>query len=221
MRLLHLGDLELTLPLAAAAGAWLLAARAWRAAGAWALLYGGAIALVGGSKIAYLAWGTDIAILGFKAFSGHATGVTAVYPVLGYLLCRPVGPGWGLAAAGAGLALGAVVAVALVWQDEHAVAEAASGWLLGACASIGTLYQAEHAARHRAAAPAGRRLEAGTAGQAGWRGGLVGPASALCAIAVFLASASLMQSAHVGYWMIKVALALSGNARPYSWDTCG
>lgn len=197
MQLLHIGDLELTLPLAAAAGAWLLAARAWRAAAAWTVLYGGTIALVGGSKIAYLGWGIDIAVLDFKAFSGHAAGVTAVYPVLGYLLCRPAGRGAGLAAAGAGLALGLVMAAALVGQDEHAVAEALTGWLLGACASIGTVYQAEP-------------------------GGVAsGAAAVLCAVAVFFASASLMQSAHVGYWMIRVALALSGNARPYSWDTCG
>src|SRR5689334_19127552 len=131
MRLLHLGDLELTLPLALAAGGWLLAGRAWRAAAAWALLFAGAMALVGGSKVAYLGWGTDIGALGFKAFSGHAFGVTAVYPVLGYLLCRPIGRGLALAAAGAGLALGLVVTVVLVGQGEHAVTEAATGWLLG------------------------------------------------------------------------------------------
>lgn len=197
MQLVHLGDLELTLPLAVAAGAWLLAARAWRAALAWAVLYAGAMALVGGSKIAYLGWGLDIAVLDFKAFSGHAAGVTAVYPVLGYLLCRPAGRGLALAVAGAGLMLGLAMAVTLVGHGEHAVAEAATGWLLGACASVGTLYQAEP------------------------RGVAAGPATAVCAVAIFLASASLMQSAHVGYWMIKLALALSGNARPYSWDTCG
>ena len=204
MQLLQLGDLQLTLPLAVAAGAWLLAARAWRVAAAWTLLYAGTLALVGGSKIVYLGWGIDIDVFNFKAFSGHAAGVTAVYPVLGYLLCRPAGRAAGLAAAAAGLALGCAMAVALVGHDEHAVAEAAAGWLLGACASVGTLYQAERQAG-RQAAP---------------RGVLPGPASALCAVAAFLASAWLMQSAHVGYWMIKLALALSGNTLPYSWDTC-
>lgn len=209
MQLLHLGDLELTLPLAAAAGAWMLAARAWRAAGAWVLLYSGVIALVGGSKIAYLGWGLDIAVLDFKAFSGHAAGVTAVYPVLGYLLCRPAGRSCALAATGAGLALGLVMAVALVGQEEHAVAEAATGWLLGAAASLGTVFQAEHRAPYQARAQAERR------------GVVPGLAAAVCGVAVFFASASLMQSAHVGYWMIKLAMVLSGNAQPYSWDTCG
>lgn len=209
MQLLHLGDLELTLPLAAAAGAWLLAARAWRGAIAWALLYAGAMALVGGSKVAYLGWGLDIAVLDFKAFSGHAAGVTAVYPVLAYLLCRPAGRGLALTAAGAGLGLGLAMTVALVRQDEHAVAEAATGWLLGAGASVGTLYQAEHQAGHQAGQ------------QAGPHGIAAGLAPAVCAVAVFVTSASLMQSAHVGYWMIRLALALSGNTQPYSWDTCG
>lgn len=197
MQLLHLGDLELTMPLAAAGGAWLLAARAWRAAAAWTVLYGGTIALVGGSKIAYLGWGTDIALLGFKAFSGHAAGVAAVYPVLGYLLCRPAGRGLALAAAGAGLVLGLAVAVVLVRQGEHTVAEAAAGWLLGAAASTGTVHQADT------------------------RGSGTGLASAASALAVFVVAAALMQSAHVGYWMIRLALALSGNAQPFSWDTCG
>jgi hypothetical protein len=30
-----------------------------------------------------------------------------------------------------------------------------------------------------------------------------------------------MQQAQVGYWMIKVALALSGNRTPFRWDSCG
>lgn len=197
MQLLDLGDLALTMPLAAAAGAWLLAARAWRAAATWTALYGGTVALVGGSKIAYLGWGTDIALLGFKAFSGHAAGVTAVYPVLGYLLCRPAGRGHALALAGAGLVLGLMVAATLVRQGEHTVAEAAAGWLLGACASVGTLHQADT------------------------RGSGAGIACAASALAVFVLAAALMQSAHVGYWMIRLALALSGNARPFPWDADG
>ncbi|SFB85578.1 hypothetical protein [Massilia yuzhufengensis] len=197
MQLLHLGDLELTLPLAMAAGAWLLAARAWRAAAAWTLLYTGALALVGGSKVAYLAWGVDVPVLDFKALSGHATGVTAVYPVLGYLLCRQAGRGPAFAAAGAGLVLGLAVTAGLVLYDEHAAAEAAAGWLLGAGVSVGTLYQAEP------------------------RGVALGLPAAASAVLVYVASAALMQSAHVGYWMIKLALALSGNTEPFSWDTCG
>jgi len=196
MKLIHLGDLELTVPLAAAACAWLLGAKEWRAVAAWSVLYAGAIALVGASKIAYLGWGTMLDPIAFKAFSGHAAGVTAVYPVLGYLLCRPIGRGAAFAAASTGLTLGLILAAVLVGRAEHTAAEAVAGWMLGACASIGTVYLLEP------------------------RGIVPGPASAACAVAVFVASAQLMQSAHVGYWMVKLALALSGNAQPYSWDTC-
>jgi hypothetical protein len=30
-----------------------------------------------------------------------------------------------------------------------------------------------------------------------------------------------MESAHVGYWMIRMALALSGSERPHAWDDWG
>lgn len=197
LQLLSLGDLGLAMPLAAASLAWLLAARAWRVAAAWTLLYAGAVGLVGVSKVAYLGWGIDISVADFKAISGHATSVAAVYPVAGYLLCRAAGRGLALAASGAGLVLGALVSIGLVVHGEHTVAEAASGWLLGACASIGTLYQAQQAD--------------------------LGPGlpSAACGLIVFVVSASLMQRAHIGYWMIKLALALSGNAQPFSWDSGG
>jgi hypothetical protein len=219
---------------------------------------------VGASKIAYLGWGADIAALGFKAISGHATGVTAVYPLAAYLLCRTARPGLGLAAGGAGLMLGALVALELVLHGEHTVAEAAIGWLLGAGASIATLYRIERSAGvTKSASPAGARSSHGrlpNVGVAQFTGGIGSPEgadklviaasrerarnsgglegvelagktgetvitgyilSACCAVLVFAASATLMQSAHVGYWMIKIALALSGNARPFSWDSGG
>lgn len=231
MRLLHLGDLEYSLPLAAAVLAWLLAARAWRPAVAWMVLYGGALGLVGASKIAYLGWGGDISALGFKAISGHATGVTAVYPLAAYLLCRAAGRGPGLAAGGAGVVLGALVALELVRHGEHTVAEATIGWLLGAAVSIATLYRLERSEGvSGSASVAGARsgherlrqidsvARAGKAARIRRAGYIL---SACCAVFVFVASATLMQSAHVGYWMIKVALALSGNARPFPWDSGG
>jgi hypothetical protein len=197
LQLLSLGDLGFAMPLAAASLAWLLAARAWRVAAAWTVLYASAVCLVGASKVAYLGWGVDISAADFKAISGHATSVAAVYPLAGYLLCRAAGRGLALVAAGAGLALGALVAIGLVLHGEHTVAEAASGWVLGACATVGTLYQAQ-------------QVDVG-----------LSLPSACCAVIVFVVSASLMQRAHIGYWMIKVALALSGNAQPFSWDSGG
>jgi len=194
---MHLGDLELTLPLAAALSAWLMAARAWRTAFWWSLLFAIGIGLVGATKIAFLGWGTGLPALNFKAVSGHATGVTAVFPTLFYLLLHSRGATWRTAGAAAGLGLGAAVAVLLVVAGEHAATEALAGWGMGALVSLGSI-------RLSGELRAPRLLQ-----------------GAACGVLVFLAASWAMQSAHVGYWMIKAALALSGNDRPFPWDSCG
>ncbi|MFC4931127.1 phosphatase PAP2 family protein [Massilia sp. GCM10023247] len=193
---LELGDLTLTLPLASAITAWLLAARNWRAAGYWLLFFASALAVVGMTKVAYLGWGTAIPALGYQALSGHAAGVTAVFPVLFYMPLQRR-PRQAMAAAAAGLLLGACLACALVAAGEHTVAEACSGWMVGAAAAAGTIRIARNAL---APAP------------------LTGLAGGLLA---FAATTWAMQQAHVGYWMIKLALALSGNTHPFEWDRCG
>lgn len=261
-KLVHLGDLEVVLPLAAALASWLLAARAWRITLRWLLLFGAALCLVGVTKIAFLGWGTGLHALDFKAISGHATSVTALYPFLAYIVLyrpdlasaaagrrsptgtaatavagAPTVPGntrtAGLRdvsgaklaagtgnergsgnAAGtkdrrtayplfarigllAGLSLGGIVSATLVMTGEHSVAEALAGWLLGASVSVGS-----------------------TLNPPDLGGGRMLP-TVWWTIPVFGLTASLMESAHVGYWMIRMALALSGSERPYSWDTCG
>lgn len=199
MTLVRLGDLDLTLPLAAAAFGWLAAARAWRIALLWGLLFGGGVMLVGASKIAFMAWGSGLPALGFKSVSGHATGVTAVFPTLLYLMLHSAGPGSRRAGVAAGLGLGLVVGVLLVVYDFHTAAEAVAGCVLGAAISLAWI---------RLAGPAA-----------------FAPSPAmLCWFALtFLAGAWLMTFAHIGWWMIRFATLLSGNARPYplgSADTC-
>lgn len=192
---LHLGNLTLTLPLASAIAAGLLAAHHWRAAGYWLLFFASALATVGISKVAYLGWGTAIPALDFKAFSGHAAGATSVFPVLFYVLLQRrsrLAP----AAAAVALLLGAGLAVALVATGEHTMAEACAGWMVGAAAAAGTIRVLREAHAPRP---------------------LAGLAAGLLALT---ATAWLMQSAQVGYWMIKVALALSGNTHPFQWDRC-
>jgi hypothetical protein len=193
----HLGNPVLTWPLAAAIVAWLLAARDWRAAGYWLLLFAAALAIVGISKIAFLGWGTGIPALHFQAFSGHAAGATAVFPVLAYLLLQGCAPPTPAAAAAAGLALGAVLAAVLVATGEHTAAEACAGWLVGAAASGAMLRIARSTPRPPL---------------------LAGLAASLLAYGL---TAWAMQQAQLGYWMIKVALALSGNRYPFRWDSCG
>ena len=197
LRVLHLGDLDVALPLGAALGAWLLAAGAWRTALRWGVCFGVAVVLVGGSKIAHLGWGTDLARLEFKAISGHATLVAALYPFAAWVVLVRQGQAAAQAGLLLGLLLGAVVAALLVASGEHTGPEALSGWLLGTAASL-----------------------LGVA----WSGDLAGarllPAM-WWALPVFAVGAWLMEFAHVGYWMIRVALALSGNSRPFPWDACG
>jgi hypothetical protein len=194
---LHLGNLMLTLPLATAIAAWLLAARDWRAAGYWLLLFAAALAIVGTSKVAFLGWGTGIPALRFQAFSGHAAGVTTVFPVLFYLLLqRCPAPAAGIGAA-AGLVLGAALAAVLVATGEHTVTEACAGWLIGAMASGAML----RIARTTRTPPF--------------------PSGLAASLLAYAATAWAMQQAQVGYWMIKVALALSGNRTPFRWDSCG
>ena len=191
MTLVRLGDLDMTLPLAAAAFCWLAAARAWRTAMLWGLLFGGGVMLVGASKIAFMAWGSGLPAVGFKAVSGHATGVTAVFPTVFYLMLHGGGPALRRAAVVAGVGLGLLVGVLLVVYGFHTAAEAISGCLLGAAISLAWIRLAGADAK----APSLARL--------GW-----------FALA-FLAGAWLMTFAHVGWWMIRVATFLSGNDRPF------
>jgi hypothetical protein len=192
----QLGDVALILPAGAAIGAWLLAWRAWRMAACWSVLFTLGIALVGANKIAFMGWGAGLEHLSFKALSGHATGVAAVFPTLFYLLLHGAGPRLRVAAMTAGLALGALVALLLVLMRHHSVAEATAGWAVGALVSVATV-------RWAGPMPPPRPLT-----------GLVWFAL------VFAATAWLMQSAHIGYWMIKAARLLSGNDQlfPLSFD---
>jgi hypothetical protein len=195
--LFHLGDLSLTLPTGCAIAGWLLASRAWRAALGWTLVFGLALALVAATKVAFLGWATGLPTLGYRAVSGHAAGFTAAFPTLGWLLtqrrARPVRMG---AAVGA-LGLGIVVAAALVHAGEHTPAEAIAGWIIGLAAFLCTV----HLAGDVPAPPTGTALA--SAGLA------------------FGATAWALHSVSVGYWMIRLALVLSGNLYPYPWDNCG
>jgi hypothetical protein len=197
LKLMHLGDLTLTLSAAAAVTAWLLAARAWRSAIWWSVLYALAIGLVGASKIAFLGWGAGVPALGFKAISGHATGAAAVFPIVFYLLAHNFGTYARHTAVAAGLGLGAAVAVMLVLGGQHSASEAAAGWATGALVSLGSV----RFARHIPASPPVRGLA--------------------CATLAFALAAWFMQLVPVNYWMVKAALALSGSDRLHPWDSCG
>jgi membrane-associated phospholipid phosphatase len=132
--------------------------------------------------------------LDFKAVSGHATGVTAVFPTLFYLLLRRRGARAQGAGVGAGLALGALMAVLLVVEDEHSVAEALAGWITGAAVSLGAI-------RMAGALPPSRARAHGL----------------LCSTLVFASAAWLMHTVPHGYLMFRTAALISGNSVPFPW----
>ncbi|MES2324786.1 MAG: membrane-associated phospholipid phosphatase [Pseudomonadota bacterium] len=194
MELVHLGDVVLTMPAAAAITAVLLVWRAWRMAFWWSLLFTGGIAVVAASKIVFLGWGAGLPGLGFKALSGHAAGATAVFPTLFYLILHGYRPELRYAGVGAGIALGTLVTVLLIVLGHHSAAEALAGCALGALVSVGGI-------RLAGALPPGR------------------PLAGLFSFAlVFAAGTFLMQWAHLGWWMIKAARLLSGNQQVFSFD---
>ena len=195
-QLFHLGDLSLTLPTGCAIAGWLLASRAWRAALGWSLVFGLTLALVAATKVAFLGWATGLPALGYRAVSGHAAGFTAAFPTLCWLLTQRRTPPVRVGAAVGALGLAVVVATALVHAGEHTPAEVIAGWIIGMAAFLCAVHLTEDAP----APPTGRAI-AGAA-------------------LAFGATAWALRTVSVGYWMIRLALALSGNPYPYSWDNC-
>jgi hypothetical protein len=185
-RLLHIGDVEVTVALAAAITAWLVAARAWRMALWWSLLFTLGIGLVSVNKVAFMAWGMPWHGLDFRAISGHATGVTSVSPTLLYLLLRQRGARAQAAGIGAGLTLGALMGVLLVVENEHSAAEALAGWITGAAISLGAICMAGALPPRRAR-----------------------PYGLLCSMLVFASAAWLMHAVPHGYLMIRTAVMIS------------
>ena len=216
-QLFHLGDPMLTLPAGSAIAAWLLAARAWRAAFGWMLVFGLALGLVAATKIAFMGWATGLPALAFKAVSGHATGFAAVFPTLCWLAVPARATRARMLVAGVALALAAVVAAGLVHADEHTLAEAVAGWLIGTGAFLCTAWLAGGTS----GAPAGAGASASVPAPPSAPAFATTPAALACAALAFLASSWLLRSAPLNYWMIKVALVLSGNAAPVPWDHCG
>lgn len=186
MQLIGLGDLDLTLPAAAGLGAMLLACGAQRAAWRWCVLFACGVGLVAASKIAFMGWGHGWPALSFKALSGHATGVTAVYPTLLFVLLHDAGHRWQQIGLLVALGLAAIVALQLAVSAEHSVTEALAGWILGAAVSLSAVHRL-------APLPA-----------------LPPPRAVLAFCMTFMAAALAMQWAPFGYWMIKAARLLSG-----------
>lgn len=194
--IIHLGDLRLQLALACAIAAWLCAGRAWRAAAWWVTLVFTGFGLVAAAKIGYLGWGVQLRAVNYKAASGHAAAATAVWPMFFCLVLRPWGKRYAVMGLGAGLALGAVVAAALVVGGEHAVSEALAGWGIGALVSAAAWITLRDTSTE------------------------TGSRAVVMAVTVLLVTAWCLRAVPVGWWMIKTALVLSGELRPHQWNDC-
>jgi membrane-associated phospholipid phosphatase len=132
----NIGDAAVTLPIAAVCAIWLMRSD-WRLAGRWILFLAAGMVLVGITKILYFGCGVGIPAIEFRVISGHTTLSTAIWTVALALLFRCKG---GSARVGAtlGLLIGALTAVARVFDNAHTISEVISGWLLGA--AIATLF---------------------------------------------------------------------------------
>jgi hypothetical protein len=196
---IHLGDLALTIPAAGAIAAWLCAARAWRAAAGWLLVFGLALALVAGTKIAFMGWapaaGTGLQgherpcrrLRGrpFRPCAGCCSGAAPVG------VAARTGRGGGLDRERRGRRRAGARRRAHAGRSRRRLAGRRWRHSPARCA-----WRA--APRHR---PAQRRRRTAGVRPRRWAPG--------------------SWRRRLNRWMIRVALALSGNPSPYPWDTAG
>lgn len=126
----NLGDVALTIPIAAGCAIWVRATDK-REALVWIALLGSALALVGVNKILYAGCGLEIRSLEFRVISGHTMLTSAVWGVTFGLLAGSWRADWYGLGAAAGLVLGALIGFCRVVQDAHTPIEVVAGWFLG------------------------------------------------------------------------------------------
>ena len=135
------GEAGILLPCAALIAVGLIAAtRNLRAAAAWVLPLGLAVAITTASKIAFLGFGLGIASLDFTGFSGHSMFAAAVYPMLAWSLLGRSRPRLRAAAIALAYAFAALVAVSRVRVDAHSPSEIVLGFALGVLASAAAMH---------------------------------------------------------------------------------
>jgi membrane-associated phospholipid phosphatase len=130
----NIGDAALTLPVALTCAVW-LALSNWRLAVRWIVLLAAGMSVVGATKILYAGCGVELPQFDFRVISGHTMLSTSVWTVALSMLWQAFRPGKvpGMAA---GLAIGAVTAVARVFDHSHTTPEVVVGWLLGALVAL-------------------------------------------------------------------------------------
>src|ERR1700712_3928195 len=132
-----IGSTAVTAPAGVAIGVWLMASNHWRLALNWAYWYGGGMAVVVLTKLAFLGWGLGIPALEFAGFSGHAMRAAAVFPVACYVGLYGAGVRWRRAGICFGVILALLISVGRCMTHFHSVSEAVGGSLLGLVVAFG------------------------------------------------------------------------------------
>ncbi|MYM81213.1 phosphatase PAP2 family protein [Duganella sp. FT50W] len=125
------GGLAVTGPIGIAIAVWLLAGKSWRLTWTWALLFGGGMALVVLTKLAFMGWAIGIESVEFAGFSGHAMRAAGVYPVAAFLITRSLPPWTQMLSSTVGVALAVLIAMSRIHVDAHSPSEAWTGCVLG------------------------------------------------------------------------------------------
>ena len=186
-----LGGLNVTALVAVAVALWLGAARCWRLAVAWCVLFGAALLVTAASQIAFLGWGIGIERVSFTGFSGHAMRAAAVFPVAAYLLLELQGRVLRRSAVAIGCGLGLLVAVSRVLVGAHSVSEALAGFLLGSAVALAFIVRARRAERFS-------------------------PSPLLVVLSLIIMALPRADPAEAHQWLTAAALNLSGHDRPYT-----
>ena len=186
-------DMSVMGPAGVAIALWLLVSRQWRLVLSWSLWYGGGLALVVLSKLAFMSWGVGSSALDFTGFSGHAMRAGAVFPVLMYVLLQRAEPRWRNAGVLIGVAFAVLVAISRVVVHAHSVSEAVSGCVLGLALALGFMWNARGVVNFA-----------------------VSHALALASMVLMVALSFKAEPMPTEQWLQKLAMLLSGHERVFS-----
>eukprot|EP01133_Synstelium_polycarpum_P020165 gene20165-24182_t len=186
-------DMSVMGPAGVAIAVWLLVSRQWKLVLAWSLWYGGGLALVVLSKLAFMSWGVGSSALDFTGFSGHAMRAGAVFPVLMYVLLQQADGRWRQAGVLVGVAFAVLVAISRVLVHAHSVSEAVSGCVLGLAVALGFMRSARGAVNIA-----------------------VSHALALASLALMVLLSFKAEPMPTEQWLQRLAIVLSGHERVFS-----
>lgn len=186
------GSLAVTGPIGVAIAVWLVAGKSWRLTWTWALLFGGGMALVVLTKLAFMGWAIGIESVEFAGFSGHAMRAAAVYPVAAFLVARSSPPWAQMLASTVGVVLSVLIAMSRIHTEAHSPSEAWTGCVLGLLVAAAFIWYA-NAERHMALS---RLL------------------LALCVPVLLMAPR--VEPIPAEMWIAKAATYLSGRDQPYT-----